>query len=604
MKHLNFLSNLLSLSLGSQSSEVGFDCRLTVGSPSFDCRSAMLKLVSVLVLILTVGSGNVWGADLDISLNFNQSSGNLFSLSTSSANDASDTISKTYGGYTYRLKAPNSCYYYSGNVSGTKYNSLLMGKSGACIIFPAISGKKLTKVTIGISIGSSTATVAICEGRGTTVTTGGTGDNSWAKGETHSWTLTNTTANKEYNARVTSNHNIQITTIALEYTNVASCTDYATVEAGSNSSVTKNSARVTCSSGISSLGSAGCSISSYGFVLGTSSNPTTSNTTYEVGTSYTSTGVSFYKDITGLSAGTTYYVRPYATNGNGTAYGTQTTFTTLFEASITLNKNTSDAGSTAGSAKAVENATSLSSITAPTRTGYNLEGYYTTAECATKIATSAGAFQPSITVSSNTWTNGSNQWKRNASETFYAKWTAKTTTVSFNQTSGTGGQTGTLTATYGSAMPSAPVTCPTRTGYDFGGYYDGSGGTGTQYYTSTGASARTWNKEDATYTLHAKWTIKNYTITWKVNGETWSDKGGSTNANYNTAWSSLTLPTAPDPENDGCGQKFVGWTTTENYSNATTAPTDLLNADNKSGKTAVLITDNVVFHAVFADYDE
>ena len=91
--------------------------------------------------------------------------------------------------------------------------------------------------------------------------------------------------------------------------------------------------------------------------------------------------------------------------------------------------------------------------------------------------------------------------------TLTAQWTAKTTTISFNQTSGTGGQTGTLTATYGSAMPSAPVTCPTRTGYDFGGYYDGSGGTGTQYYTNIGASARNWDKEDASYTLHAKWTI-------------------------------------------------------------------------------------------------
>ena len=194
--------------------------------------------------------------------------------------------------------------------------------------------------------------------------------------------------------------------------------------AGSNSSVTKNSARVTCSSGISSLGSAGCSITSYGFVLNTTGTPTISDTKHQVGTSYTTTGISFYKDLTGLSSNTTYYVRPYATNGNGTAYGTQTSFTTLFEASITLDKNNSDAsGSSSGSAKAVENATSLSSISAPTRTGYTLEGYYTTSGCTTKIATSAGAFQPSITVSSNTWTNGSSQWKRNASETFYAKWT-------------------------------------------------------------------------------------------------------------------------------------------------------------------------------------
>ena len=109
----------------------------------------------------------------------------------------------------------------------------------------------------------------------------------------------------------------------------ATCSTNATVTAGSNSSVTATSATVSCLSGISSLGSAGCSISSYGFVLGTSANPTISNTKYQVGTTYTTTGNSFSKNLTGLTAGTTYYVRPYATNGNGTAYGTQTSFTTL-----------------------------------------------------------------------------------------------------------------------------------------------------------------------------------------------------------------------------------------------------------------------------------
>ena len=181
------------------------------------CKTRYLALLVVLIFTCR----NVWGADLTISLNFNQASnGNLFGLRTSSGNDASTETSKTYGGYTYKLMAANSCYYYSGNVSGTTYKCLLMGKTNSYIVFPAISGKKLTKVTIGISIGSSTATVAICEGNTSTVTTGGAGDNSWAKGETHSWTLTKTSANTAYSARVTSNHNIQITTIELEYTNV------------------------------------------------------------------------------------------------------------------------------------------------------------------------------------------------------------------------------------------------------------------------------------------------------------------------------------------------------------------------------------------------
>ncbi|MBQ6790720.1 MAG: hypothetical protein IJP76_04675 [Paludibacteraceae bacterium] len=52
---MNFCSSFLNL----QSNVVVFDRRLTVVRPSFDRRSTMLKLVSVLVLILTIGVGNV-----------------------------------------------------------------------------------------------------------------------------------------------------------------------------------------------------------------------------------------------------------------------------------------------------------------------------------------------------------------------------------------------------------------------------------------------------------------------------------------------------------------------------------------------------------------
>lgn len=38
---------------------------------------------------------------------------------------------------------------------------------------------------------------------------------------------------------------------------------------------------------------------------------------------------SFTSNITGLAANTTYYVRAYATNSAGTAYGEEVTFTTL-----------------------------------------------------------------------------------------------------------------------------------------------------------------------------------------------------------------------------------------------------------------------------------
>ncbi|MDE6250747.1 MAG: InlB B-repeat-containing protein [Alphaproteobacteria bacterium] len=76
-----------------------------------------------------------------------------------------------------------------------------------------------------------------------------------------------------------------------------------------------------------------------------------------------------------------------------------------------------------------------------------------------------------------------------------------TSSVTLDQQSGTGGTTS-VTPTYGNAMPTA--TMPTRTNYIFAGYYDKTSG-GTQYYTASGASAKTWDKTDTTTTLYARW---------------------------------------------------------------------------------------------------
>lgn len=134
----------------------------------------------------------------------------------------------------------------------------------------------------------------------------------------------------------------QSATITIQYVVTASCSSNPTVTEGSNSSVRSTTATVSCSSGISSLGSAGCNISDYGFVIGSSANPAIGDdgvTKHQVSTTYTSTGVGFSKNLTDLTPNTTYYVRPYATNGNGTAYGTQTSFTTLQRYTITYYCN-------------------------------------------------------------------------------------------------------------------------------------------------------------------------------------------------------------------------------------------------------------------------
>ena len=86
-------------------------------------------------------------------------------------------------------------------------------------------------------------------------------------------------------------------------------------------SITLNSAR--CGGNITSNGWS--EVTARGVCWSTSPNPTISNSKTADGTG---TG-SFTSNITGLAENTTYYVRAYATNSNGTAYGVEKSFTTL-----------------------------------------------------------------------------------------------------------------------------------------------------------------------------------------------------------------------------------------------------------------------------------
>ncbi len=244
-------------------------------------------------------------------------------------------------------------------------------------------------------------------------------------------------------------------------------------------------------------------------------------------------GFDFNLSVTDLNPGT-YYVRVFALNNvssqnnpalaySGDVYVKGATIGSPYTVSYDAN-----GGSGAPTAqKKAQDVTLKLSSTKPTRNGYT--------------------FSKWNTVKGGTGTNynaGAN-YTANANATLYAQWTANTYKVTLDQQNGTGGSAS-VTATYGSAMPSA--TMPARTGYTFGGYYDQKNGAGTQYYNANGGSAKNWDKTAAT-TLYAKWTANQYTITF-------DSKGGSAvepmTQDYGTA---VIAPADPTRE----GYTFAGW---------------------------------------------
>lgn len=146
------------------------------------------------------------------------------------------------------------------------------------------------------------------------------------------------------------------------------------------------------------------------------------------------TGKNFY--INGTSLSGRGVLKVTSNSGSATSSGVRMTRVGIFtfvpqysncrttcisEYSITLDKNSASADAS-GSAKVLANATTLRDLSAPTRTGCVVEGYYTNAACTTKVATAAGELQPSITVGGNAWTDEDGEWVRGADETFYTKW--------------------------------------------------------------------------------------------------------------------------------------------------------------------------------------
>ncbi|MFN5787776.1 MAG: FISUMP domain-containing protein, partial [Bacteroidota bacterium] len=156
-------------------------------------------------------------------------------------------------------------------------------------------------------------------------TTGATGigtPTGLPTGVTAAWASNTITINGTPNASGTFNYSMPLTggCGSVNATGTITVACIPTVTTTAISSITTTGA----SSGGNITDEGGLSVTVRGVVYSTSSNPTISNSTTSNGTG---TG-SFTSTLASLTGATTYYVRAYATNSVGTAYGNELTFTT------------------------------------------------------------------------------------------------------------------------------------------------------------------------------------------------------------------------------------------------------------------------------------
>ena len=229
----------------------------------------------------------------------------------------------------------------------------------------------------------------------------------------------------------------------------------------------------------------------------------------------TKTGYSLAGWYTAASGGSQVTASsPVTTASNHTLYGrwTANKYTVTFDSQ----------GGSAVSAITVTYDSTYGTLASPTRTGYSFDGWYTAKSGGTRIYSTS-----KVTTA--------------AYHTLYAHWTPITVTVTYDKNDGSG-ETSTRKIAYDSAY--GKVGDPTRTGYDFRGWYL------TKTYESQ-VTETTKMLKTVNHTLYAKWSPKSYTVSF-------NSQGGSTVSSMTVYYDFLygTLPT-PTKEN----YTFDGWYT-------------------------------------------
>jgi hypothetical protein len=226
---------------------------------------------------------------------------------------------------------PGASYYaraYATNAIGTSYGdqiTIAATAITATVATTAASAITATTATSGGSIssdgGSAVTAKGVCWSTSQTPTVALTTKTSDGTGTaTFTSAITGLSPNTTYYVRAYATNSIG-TAYGTQIT-ITTATALPTVTTSSISGITSSAA----SGGGNVTLDGGAAVTARGVCWSTSAGPTIALTTKT--SDGTGTG-SFTSSITGLSPATTYYIRAYATNSAGTAYGTELTFTTL-----------------------------------------------------------------------------------------------------------------------------------------------------------------------------------------------------------------------------------------------------------------------------------
>ncbi len=179
-------------------------------------------------------------------------------------------------------------------------------------------------------------------------------------------------------------------------------------------------------SGGSIIDDGGDTVTSRGVVYGTSQNPTV---TINEGITNDGSGTGTYASVLiGLNPSTTYYVRAYATNAAGTAYGNQVNFSTL--AASSMPTVTTDQATNINTASATSGGNVIDDGGfAITERGvcWSISQNPTIADSKTNDGTGAGAFTSSITGLTETTTYYVRAYAMNSTGTAYGNQVSFTT---------------------------------------------------------------------------------------------------------------------------------------------------------------------------------